>query len=193
MGNRIVTIECIKATRLFALLSETYGDLLFDKRPARIGAIKAGMVHNQVADAGTEDRYVAWDINSSVGGKKKLRTATSGGKVEFSATVGTSTDNPIEEFVTDQDELEINQVRHSTSTFSVKAKKDSETSEVCTCGIKIYHRTSGGSYTFLGEYDTGDLTTSFAIYTAEIEINATFKIDERLEIRYRAYNNGAPV
>ena len=95
--------------------------------------------------------------------------------------------------VTIKGDLEVTQSRNSTSTFSVYAKRDTASVEICVVHMEIYHRDSSGTYTLLDTWETSDLTTSFVQYTSERTINATFAENERLEIRFIGENQGAPV
>ena len=193
-----------KTTRVGFIPPETYVALKSDERVARKQLIHApaGIVSVEPGTSPSAIFWNVWNITSGISGYKQLLTSSLGAHDDTTIAhtfnfLPLDPEVALEEFATEQNDLEGTQVRNSTMTFQIATKHTwTGTERNIFVYTEIYHRTSGGAETLLKRITTNvgfnipeNVFTSF---TFDVTLNTRFREDERLVIKYRAKDGGTP-
>ncbi len=182
---------------------QTWGAVKSDERVARKSIIRApGIISIEPGSSPAEVKWYPWTNTSAISGYRKLLTSTFG-ILDSTTVTHTFTFPPLdaeaalEEFATDQDDIENTQIRNSTMGFQIATKHTNGGGERnIRLYTRVYHRTSGGTETLLHTEDTEigfnithDVWHNFAF---NVTLNTHFKENERLVIKYAAEDKGVP-
>lgn len=204
MAGIVSRIQDIGASKFVIQDGLTWGEVIdgevdqeFFTPPLRNGILGGGILNSNIpSSSGTATKWRAWhDAHATISGYEQLRTTTQGLPSEHSCTAQTLNECAIEQYATtsgDMDDVRITTL--STMDWSIRAKRDSSTSENSHIELNLYHRTSGGTETLMDSVITGNLTTSFVTYTGNWSVSTDFYFapGSFLVFKYINVNTGVP-
>ena len=198
MASLDIEIQDLKAARFVLDSAQTYVEIRDGERDRRTGVIEPfGVIDVRPAVAGTLTLWFGRNLSSDVGGYRKLHSPAFLGiyvtrTVTFSGSPIPTGEQTISEYATDSSLMAGVSSNSSTTTASLRARKEVPGTQICKVRLEVYHRTAAGVETLLDSFTTPDLTGTFTQYTSGVTINRQWADGERLVMKAIGLNLGIP-